>query len=244
MPDANKDNPVSAFLKLVEHGQHEGKISPEQAQAMLDGAASIIQNDPAFVIRSFDTSETVKHTHSYYTAEYGLGLKPALDDIIARGVAKEFRLTDFGTQSRNTVDAIIRQGWHWLMDNADPDKRYAKLRARCKICKAVTKVIVMPKYTDNIKSFDTSPDKKDVETIPVEILVNRIINWIEESRVGERLPKELQDISNIDDESLDQIKLALFEKNSVGENPEFFFSARNGILKIIHVDPTKKIVSE
>jgi hypothetical protein len=67
---------------------------------------------------------------SYYAASHAAEIMPVLAEIMRDGKARFFNYSVFGL-SKSSLQIKILQSWLWLIDHADPDKKYAELRTKC-----------------------------------------------------------------------------------------------------------------
>lgn len=119
----------------------------------------------------------------YYREKYGLELKAMLDKMMIDGQHRIFRFDEFPELSKNSLYLKVNQSKLYLLENLDPDGRYAHYLNHVRIRR--TRVGVrLSSDTENDGSFMPST----VITINAQdSLREKIDKFLEESQPGQEL---------------------------------------------------------
>lgn len=135
---------------------------------------------------------------TYYKKHFAEELRFVLDAIAEDQKDRIYYYTKFPNYTKSTLEMKIRQSWHYLMDNMDPDNKYKLLWSKVQIAEDKNKTgirlkvlknavsaadVVMPDVVeDETKAFDWRPDlDKYLMEAPSGAMFKRDVNLMDET---------------------------------------------------------------
>lgn len=152
---------------MPEHGVEN--LETDKAKKVRE-AIELILNEPLLLDKLLEAKEKDKKRRSnwsklanapYYTRRFAHELKVVIDDMIQRGVDKEYIYEDYKDLSHRTIYLRVNQSKLFLLDELDPDGYYKDQFARIIITQEKTGVrLSLRKEASSMSPKDISLDEK------------------------------------------------------------------------------------
>lgn len=147
---------------------------------------------------------------SYYNKRYALELKALVDDMLSRGVDKEFRFEDYQELKPTTIYLRVNHSKLYLLDELDPQEYYKEQFQRIHISKEKTgiRLTLLKEHLAELKAVDISLDEKQSNW------QSKIDEYLEVAKPGHK-PLHLKGLS-LTAEEVDILKQSFLPLEHVG----------------------------
>lgn len=126
-----------------------------------------------------------KHNMPYYKAHFAMELKFILDRMIQSRRTQEFRYIDFPRLSKHSLYLKVYQSFLYLIDHADPDGEYIKLRNDTEIFKSENGVRI--RCVNKDRAPLNVAEEVDDAAPPLPPWRVKIDGFLQNGKVGEKL---------------------------------------------------------
>jgi len=214
-------------------------LSKEQLVELLSGFQEMLKSPTArenFIKKSSSNNVVQKRLNSttsvlsYYKPRYARIVQLAIDKMLVDKKDRVFRYEDFRYNTENTLYQKIYHGFLYLVDNLDPDLKYAKAKDDITVVRAKDGI--------RLELIEDLSEAKELSN-PVETTLSKrewktkLQDFIDNSEINQKL--HIREIS-LTPEDIEECQLML-----AGIESSFIHRISGTEIIILHVDENKKL---